>query len=142
MTNQIPDDRQVFVSEVNRASDYLLSDKERPKKITPYFCLGRGHKTRIFIKQLNLPPIPLFRDNIELRESLKPRTKSPLFRVVAAAIASKTNDLKERIRTAQNFSPRQDYSVLYRLEPPKEGEESYSPLTWEDFQIMVKDAKA
>lgn len=141
MTNQIPDDRQVFVSEVNRASDYLLSDKERPKKITPYFCLGRGHKTRVFIKQLNLPPIPLFQDNIELRESLKPRAKSPLFRVVAAAIASKTNDLKEQIKAAQKLDA-PTHSVLYRLEPPKDGEESYLPLTWEEYQIMVKDEAA
>lgn len=145
MTNQIPDDRQVSVQQVNAAFEYLSSIVSRPKKRSEFFCIGSGHKTRKFINERlkhRLPAIPLFKNNKELRESAKPREKSPLFRVVAAAIASKTQDLKEQIKAAQNFSPRQDYPVLYRLEPPKDGEESYLPLTWEEYQIMIRDEAA
>lgn len=135
-TPRIPDDRQVSVKQVDKAFSYLGEQ---------VFCIGRCHKTRKFISErlkYRLPPLPLLLSNKELRESLESRRKSPLFRIVAASIATKAKNLKEEIKAAQNFSPRQDCPVLYRLEPPKDGEESYLPLTWEEYQVMVKDGEA
>lgn len=140
----IPDDRQVSVIQVNEATRYLNEDKNRPKKRSEFLCIGAGHKTREFIKHLKdndrLLPIPLFTDNRELRESLKPREKSPLFRIVAASIASKAKNLKEEIKQAQKPYIRQEYPILYRLEPPMDGEKIYDALTEKEYLVYCQES--
>lgn len=56
--------------------------------------------TKGLIAKINLPPLPLLASNKALRESLKPREKSPLFKVVASAIAVKYSNLLEEITDA------------------------------------------
>lgn len=56
--------------------------------------------TKGLIAKISLPPLPLLASNKALRESLKPREKSPLFKVVASAIGSKYHNLKEQISDA------------------------------------------
>ncbi len=143
MTNQdntprIIDDRQVSVGQVNKAFDYLLEIKNRPKKRSEFLCIGRGHKTRKFLKDFKLPPLPLLRDNLDLRTSLKPREKSPLFRVAAAAIAAKARNLNEQIKEARKVLPSNN-SILYRLEPPIRDEKAYDALSWQDYQTFANE---
>ncbi len=135
-TPRIIDDRQVDVSQVDVAFKYLLEIKDRPKKRSEFICLGKGAKTRQFLKELKSPALPLFKDNAELREFTKPRDKSPLFRVVAATIASKAQDLKNQVREARKVLP-PNPEILYRLEPPIRDEKAYDALTWEDYQTFA-----
>lgn len=146
MNNQnplIPDDRQVSVVQVNEATRYLNDYKERPKKRSEYLCIGAGHKTREFIKHMGdndrLLPIPLFLDNKEIRDSLKPREKSPLFRIVAASLASKAKNLGEEIKQARKPYARQEYPILYRLEPPMDGEKIYDALTEKEYLVYCQE---
>ena len=146
MNNQnplIPDDRQVSVVQVNEATRYLNEYKERPKKRSEFICIGAGHKTREFIKHMGdndrLLPIPLFVDNKELREQIKPREKSPLFRVIAASLASKAKNLGEEIKQARKPYTRQEYPILYRLEPPMDGEKIYDALTHQEYLVYCQD---
>ena len=132
-----PKDRHsqlVDVRQINVAFEYLLTS-EPHKKSNPYICIGSGDKTRAFLKRVNLPPLPLLKDNASLRESLKPREKSPLFRIVASQLAFKFQDLKQQIKDARKFDPPK-YPVLYRLEPAIDGEIPNDPLTWEDYQVF------
>jgi len=129
----------VDVRQVNAALFYLDIEKKE-KKRAKYLCLGRDAKTREFLSKLVLPPIPLLADNVDLRNSLKPREKSPLYRVLAAACVYKFKSVKEEIKTAlKDQTNQQTYPVLYRLEPPKDGEPSNEPLTWEEYQALLKD---
>lgn len=129
----------VDVRQVNAALFYLDIEKKE-KKRAKYLCLGRDSKTREFLSKLVLPPIPLLMDNVDLRNSLKPREKSPLYRVVAAAWACKFKNLGDEVKAAlKDQASQSTYPVLYRLEPPKDGESSNEPLTWEEYQILLKD---
>lgn len=102
------------------------------------FCLGSDKKGYEVIKRIKLPPLPLLLNNKELRESLESRRKSPLFRIVAASIATKAKNLKEEIKAAQKINPI-EYPVLYRLEPPMDGEKIYDALTEKEFQVYCQD---
>ncbi len=56
--------------------------------------------TKKLIGRINLPPLPLLVSNRSLRESMKTREKSPLFKVVASAIAVKYGNLLGEITDA------------------------------------------
>jgi hypothetical protein len=60
------------VDQVNNAFYYLTEQKKR-RQTNEFFCLGRDDKTRMFLRQVKMPVLPLLADNKELRDSLKPR---------------------------------------------------------------------
>jgi hypothetical protein len=88
------------IAAINAAFYYLDEPKKR-KKFTRLVCIGpKTITTKELIGRINFPPLPLLAGNKALRESLKPREKSPLFKIVASAIGSKYYDLKEQISDA------------------------------------------
>ncbi len=88
------------VRAINAAVDYL-DEPKRQKKFRRLVCIGRQTiATKELIERINLPPLPLLVGNKTLRESMKVREKSPLFKVVASAIGSKYQFLKEEITDA------------------------------------------
>jgi len=131
----------VDARQVNAAFAYLDIPKSH-KKQSKYLVIGRGEKTRMFLKMVELPPIPLLADNKNLRLQMKPREKSPLYRVIAAACIYKLKSLREEIKLAierEKQSPPYNYPILYRLEPPFSGEKPNIPLTWEEYQVFCAD---
>jgi hypothetical protein len=135
----------VDIKQVNAAFRYLTEPKKPLSSISfffrnvPLLCIGRGAKTRAIIQRMSFPELPLFADNKELRESLKPRAKSPLFRVVASTIAFKAKGIKDDIRDAINQEKNKQmiYPQLFAL-IPAENEELHMPLTWEEYYDIIK----
>lgn len=56
--------------------------------------------TKVLIAKINLPPLPLLASNKALRESMRPREKSPLFKIAASAINNKYQFLKAELAEA------------------------------------------
>ena len=107
--------------------------KSKENKLT---CLGRDSKTRLVLNRIRMPLLPLLAKNKDLRKSLEPRQKSPLFKVVASAIALKANHLQKQITRASKQEESKE--ILYRLEPPEDGEWiDKNPLTGEQFNALI-----
>lgn len=127
------------IAQVDNAFNYLTEPKKR-RKTNDFICLGRDSKTREFLRQVKMPALPLLADNVSLRKSLEPREKSPLFKVVAGAIALKTSKLREEIALAvQEEKSKELIEILYTLEQPEDGEFiDESPLTDKEFNALIE----
>lgn len=121
------------VESVNSAQNYLDEPKKR-RHSTPMVCFGpRSILTKELIVRVcnssNYPPLPILKSNAELRKTIQPREKSPLFRIAASAISLKYNNFKKEIKKAieEEKSKAPPDHILYRLEPcfdePKEEKE-------------------
>lgn len=131
------------IAQVDAAFSYLMEPK-KSRKTNQFICLGRDSKTRVFLRRVKMPALPLLVGNKDLREKLKPREKSPLFRVVAGAIALKTSRLSQEISLAiKEEKLKEATKILYTLEPPKIGEWiEENPLTEKEFNALLSDEKA
>jgi hypothetical protein len=129
----------ITLTQVDNAFDYLTEPKKR-RKTNDFICLGRDSKTREFLRQVKMPALPLLADNVDLRKSLESRQKSPLFRVVAGAIALKTSKLREEITLAVKEEKAKTVETKpYTLEDPKDGEfVDENPLTDKEFNALIQ----
>lgn len=121
---------------------YPYTSEGNPRKLkrrNELICLGRDAKTRQFLSKIKMPALPLLLSNKELRESLKPREKSPLFGIVSNAISQKAAKLSKSVtRAIREERQKKQTHILYRLESPKSGEWiDESPLTEEQFKAML-----
>ncbi len=119
--------------QVNSALEYLEQPKKK-RRWTPTITVGpRSIATKKLIVRVcnspNYPPLPILKSNAELRKTIQPREKSPLFRVAASAISLKYKNLEKQIKEAikEEKSKVPPDHILYRLEPcfdePKEEKE-------------------
>lgn len=84
------------IDAINSAFFYLDEPKKR-RKWTPLVTIGpKTQITKKIVEKVtsnkDYPPIPLFADNKELRNQMKIREKSPLFKIAASAISRKYYD--------------------------------------------------
>ena len=130
----------ITTAQVNAAFNYLIEPK-KSRRTNSFVCLGRDSKTRAFLRQVKMPALPLLADNIDLRNSLKPREKSPIFEAITNAFALKANALQKKISLAiEEEKSKEEINILYRLEPPKNGEWiEENPLTGEQFNALLID---
>lgn len=110
---------------IDAALSYLEEPKKR-RKWTPTITIGpKTLITKKVISKLKLPPLPLMISNKELRENMKDREESPLYKIAAFAISEKFNSIKKEIKTAIKEENAKEMSpqILYRLEPESEKDE-------------------